>query len=74
MNLEKMLEIANAVTDSIIEEIDSTYNEMEKRKGVYEFTGEHKATWIARMTTLFESDGFHVKQLDDEKIMVLFKY
>lgn len=72
--LKKWLEIADDVVDSIIDEIDSAYSEMEKRKGVYEFTGEHKATWINRMTVLFEADGFYVRKLDDEKIMVLNKY
>ena len=70
MELEKILQLANQVTDDVVAKIDAEYGKMEKRKGVFEITGKHKATWIKRMTVLFKADGFDVKQLDDSKILV----
>lgn len=70
MELEKILQIANQVTDEVIAKIDAEYEKMEKRKGVFEITGKDRATWIKRMTVLFKADGFNVKQLDDSKILV----
>ena len=70
MDMNKILELANQVTDQIIDEVDAKYNSLETTKGVYLFEGEHQATWVHRMTTLFRNDGFKVTDLGDGKIYV----
>lgn len=70
MNLTKMLEIANQVTDQTIAEVDAEYNQLEKKEGIYEVDGEKSATWMARLKTKFEADGWEATRLDEKHLLI----
>lgn len=66
-----LIKLAEVVTDDIITAIDGRYKEMEKRTGVYQVDAEYSNIWITRMAVLFESDGFRVIQMKEEKRFIV---